>query len=102
MTSLSETAAELIRTDPALANEVARQLAPSTGGMTERQVDALEFIKAYARDHRGNTPNFEEIKNGIGLGSKAGVHRIVVALAERGFIDRMPGKARSIVLKVPV
>lgn len=101
MTSLSETAAELIRTDPALANEIARQLAPSTGGMTARQVDALEFIKAYSRKNCGHTPTFDQIKDGIGLGSKAGVHRLVAALKERGFIDHFPGKARSIVLKVP-
>lgn len=100
--TLSETAAELIRTDPALANEVARQLAPSTGGMTDRQIDALEFIKAYARARDGLTPSFTEIMEGIGLHSKAGVHRLVVALKERGFIDQIPGKARSIVLKVPV
>ncbi|MGJ2408935.1 hypothetical protein ACR8FJ_22490, partial [Salmonella enterica subsp. enterica serovar Paratyphi A] len=65
--TLSKTAAELIRTDPALANEVVRQLAPSTGGMTDRQVDALEFIKRYVRGHDGRTPTFDEIKDGIGL-----------------------------------
>ncbi len=100
MTSLSETAAELIRTDPALANEVARQLAPAVGGLTERQADTLDFIKNYYRAN-GFTPTFTEIMGEIGLHSKAGVHRLLTGLEERGVIERLPKKARSIVLKVP-
>lgn len=98
MTSLSETAAELIRTDPALANEVARLLSIGGGGLTERQAEALAFIRSYSAE-RGVTPTFSEIMNELGLHSKAGVHRILTALEERGFIERMPKRARAISLK---
>lgn len=99
MTSLSETAAELIRTDPALANEVARLLSISGGGLTERQADALEFIQVYFRAN-GFTPTFTEIMKEIGLHSKAGVHRLLTGLEERGVIERIPNRARSISLRV--
>jgi SOS-response transcriptional repressor LexA len=100
MNALAETAAELIRTDPALAHEILRQMRPSAaGGLTGRQRDALEFIRGYHAEN-GITPTFEEICVGLGLGSKSGVHRLITGLEERGVIERIPGRARSIVLKV--
>jgi DNA-binding MarR family transcriptional regulator len=95
--TISEAAAELIRTDPALAEEVVRQMSPVGGGLTPRQSDALRFIREYLTAN-GITPTYDEIAPGIGLRSKAGVHRLVSALEERGHITRMPGRARSIAL----
>jgi SOS-response transcriptional repressor LexA len=99
MTSLSESARDLIQANPALAEEVARQMSPRpAGGVTGRQRDVLEFIRAYHSKH-GITPSYGEIMNGVGLASKAGVNRLVVALEERGFITRLPNRARSIALR---
>lgn len=95
--TLTDTASELIRTDPALAHEVARQLASNTGGLTKRQADALGFIRNYHAEH-GITPTYSEIMDALGLASKSGVNRIVVGIEERGFIRRLPGRARSIAL----
>lgn len=97
MTLVAETAAELIRTDPALAHEVARQLASNTGGLTKRQADALGFIRSYHAE-RGITPTFTEIMDELGLHSKAGVHRILTGLENRGVITRMPKRARAIAI----
>lgn len=52
MTSIAETARELIRTDPALAAEIARLMASRhVGGLTVRQRDALDFIRKIGRAH---------------------------------------------------
>lgn len=66
-------------------------------GMTSRQQDAYDFIRSYIDEH-SMSPTFEEIKAGLGLGSKSGVTRIVYGLAERGLIRLLPKKARSIVV----
>ena len=98
--NLSERAAAFIKANPDLAREIAQQLQNRrpVAGLTGRQSEALSFIKGYQAE-RGKTPCFEEIMEALGLASKAGVHRIVCALEERGYIDRMPGRARSIVLR---
>lgn len=63
--------------------------------MTRRQRDALNFIAAYIQEH-GISPSFDEINIGLGLNSKSGVHRLVEALRERGEIEYLPYRARSI------
>ena len=99
MTVLTETARELIRTDPALAAEIARLMASrQAGGLTVRQRDALDFIQTYQSEH-GITPTFDEIRVGMGLKSKSDIKRLVDALVERGFASRLPYRARSIVLR---
>ncbi|HWK65370.1 MAG TPA: MarR family transcriptional regulator [Rhizobiaceae bacterium] len=102
MTPLAHAASELIRTNPKLAHEVRRQLDQKpVGGLTVRQRQVLDFIIDYQKK-RVVAPTFSEIADGIGLGSKSGVNRIINALAERGYITHMPGRARSIVvLRVP-
>ncbi|UPT53388.1 repressor LexA [Synechococcus phage Ssp-JY39] len=99
MTSIAETARELIRTDPALAAEIARLMASRhVGGLTVRQRDALDFIRTYHGEH-GVTPTFDEIRLGMGLKSKSDIKRLVDALVERGFVSRLANRARSIVLR---
>lgn len=96
MTSLSETAAELIRTDPALANEVARQLSAAvTVGLTRRQASALTFMRSYFAEH-GVMPSYAETREALGLASSSGVSQVIAGLVERGHIKRLPGRARAI------
>lgn len=108
-----------IEADPLLAREVARQLgqpafrpdlpanketerfrvsrknAPTRGGMTARQSALLVFLRGYIARH-GIAPTFEEMKSGLGLASKAGIHRMITGLEERGFLTHAPRRARSI------
>lgn len=65
------------------------------GGMTRRQRDLLEFIRKYVNDY-GISPSYEEMCVGIGLAGKAGIHRLVVGLRDRGFVDFQPSSARSV------
>lgn len=68
--------------------------------LTKRQLQILEFI--YERNKTGLGPSYDEMMEHLGLQSKSGVHRIVKALEERGFIARHPFRARSItVLRLP-
>lgn len=64
--------------------------------MTFAQQKALVFIEGYIRDHHGISPSFAEIADGLGLRSKAGVHRLVRALEERRKIRVLPYRARAI------
>lgn len=68
---------------------------PHPMGMTAKQRALFEFITDYSEAH-GICPSFEEMKDHLGLRSKSGVHRMVVALEERGLIIRMPNRARAI------
>ena len=63
--------------------------------ITEQQKKCLDLIKAQI-DELGYPPSFEELKDRLGLKSKSGIHRILSALEERGYIKRLPGRARAI------
>lgn len=69
--------------------------------LTKKQRDLLEFIDSrLAQD--GVPPSFEEMKEALDLRSKSGIHRLVTALEERGFIRRLPHKARALeIIKRP-
>lgn len=69
--------------------------------LTRKQRDLLAFIhKRVQRD--GVPPSFDEMKDALELKSKSGIHRLITALEERGFIRRLPHRARAIeVIKVP-
>ncbi len=69
--------------------------------LTRKQVELLEFIqKRMARD--GVPPSFDEMKVALDLRSKSGIHRLVTALEERGFIRRLPHRARALeILRLP-
>lgn len=66
-------------------------------GLTPRQYDLLGYIRESV-EVRGFAPSYKEMQTALGLASKAGIHRMVVALEERGHIQRLPGRARSIFL----
>ena len=69
--------------------------------LTKKQLDLLEFInKRVARD--GVPPSFDEMKEALDLRSKSGIHRLITALEERGFIRRLAHRARAIeIVKLP-
>lgn len=66
--------------------------------LTAKQRDLLEFIRAFSAENGGVAPSYEEMMHAMGLASKSGIHRLVVALEERGFINRLPERARAIVI----
>ena len=69
--------------------------------LTQKQKDLLLFIHARMQDS-GVPPSFDEMKDALDLKSKSGIHRLIMALVERGFIRRLPNRARAIeVIKLP-
>lgn len=66
--------------------------------LTAKQAALLAFIKQYMRESGGVPPSFAEMCEGVGLASKSGVHRLLHGLKERGHIDMMQNRARSLVL----
>jgi repressor LexA len=66
--------------------------------LTKKQRDLLIFINDYIQK-TGLSPSFEEMKIGLDLKSKSGIHRLINALVERGFLERMPNKARALEVK---
>lgn len=70
--------------------------------LTKKQRDLLVFINDYLAAHDGASPSFEEMKEALDLRSKSGIHRLLEALEERGFLSRMHNKARAIeIMKMP-
>lgn len=69
--------------------------------LTKKQLELLEFI--HTRQQRdGVPPSFDEMKDALGLRSKSGIHRLITALEERGFIRRLAHRARAIeIVKLP-
>ncbi|MGR3495844.1 transcriptional repressor LexA [Citreimonas sp.] len=69
--------------------------------LTRKQLDLLDFInRRVARD--GVPPSFDEMKDALDLRSKSGIHRLITALEERGFIRRLAHRARAIeIVKLP-
>ncbi|MCR9085608.1 MAG: transcriptional repressor LexA [Rhodobacteraceae bacterium] len=69
--------------------------------LTKKQLDLLEFIHTRLQAD-GVPPSFEEMKDALDLRSKSGIHRLITALEERGFIRRLAHKARAIeVVRLP-
>ncbi|MGX9354426.1 transcriptional repressor LexA [Roseobacteraceae bacterium S113] len=69
--------------------------------LTKKQLDLLDFInKRIQRD--GVSPSFDEMKEALDLRSKSGIHRLITALEERGFIRRLAHRARALeIVKLP-
>lgn len=63
--------------------------------LTRKQHELLTFIQTRLEDS-GISPSFEEMKEALDLKSKSGVHRLISALEERGFIRRLPNRARAL------
>ena len=69
--------------------------------LTAKQHELIRFIQVRLEES-GISPSFEEMKEALDLKSKSGVHRLISALEERGFIRRLPNRARALeVLKQP-
>src|SRR5215207_7374585 len=69
--------------------------------LTRKQYELLRFINERLKEH-GVPPSFDEMKDALDLRSKSGIHRLITALEERGFIRRLPNRARAIeVIKMP-
>lgn len=63
--------------------------------LTERQAELLDFIR-WSQSTKGVTPSFQDMCDMLDLRSKSGVHRLITALEERGFIRRLRNRARAI------
>ncbi|MGB3807280.1 MAG: transcriptional repressor LexA [Erythrobacter sp.] len=63
--------------------------------LTAKQHELIRFIQERL-DETGISPSFEEMKEALDLKSKSGVHRLISALEERGFIRRLPNRARAL------
>ena len=69
--------------------------------LTRKQLELLLFINERLKES-GVPPSFDEMKDALDLRSKSGIHRLITALEERGFIRRLPNRARALeVLRVP-
>ena len=69
--------------------------------LTKKQHELLSFISERITD-TGISPSFDEMKDALDLRSKSGIHRLITALEERGFIRRLPNRARALeVLRMP-
>ena len=69
--------------------------------LTRKQHELLRFIQSKLEE-TGISPSFEEMKDALDLKSKSGVHRLISALEERGFIRRLPHRARALeVVRLP-
>lgn len=71
-----------------------------TYGLTGRQAEVYEFVRAASEN--GVPPSFEEIGIAVGIRSKSQVHAVMTALKERGHIDWIPNRARSLIVREPV
>src|ERR1700757_1862003 len=63
--------------------------------LTRKQYELLRFINERLKE-AGVPPSFDEMKDALDLRSKSGIHRLITALEERGFIRRLPNRARAI------
>jgi repressor LexA len=69
--------------------------------LTHQQQKLLLLIKDHL-EQDGVPPSFDEMKDALGLASKSGIHRLIIGLEERGFIRRLPHRARALeILKMP-
>ncbi len=63
--------------------------------LTKKQCELLLFIDQRLKES-GVSPSFDEMKDALGLASKSGIHRLITGLEERGFIRRLPHRARAL------
>ena len=63
--------------------------------LTRKQYELLRFINERLKE-AGVPPSFDEMKDALDLRSKSGIHRLITALEERGFIRRLPNRARAL------
>ena len=63
--------------------------------LTKKQKELLSYIQKF-QSKNGVTPSYEEMKSALNLKSKSGIHRLILALEERGFVKRLAHKARAL------
>ena len=63
--------------------------------LTKKQKELLNYIQNF-QNKNGVTPSYEEMKSALDLKSKSGIHRLIIALEERGFVKRLAHKARAL------
>ena len=69
--------------------------------LTKKQVELLNYITSFIKTNK-ISPSYDEMRNNLNLKSKSGIHRLISALEERGFIKRLAHKARALeVIKLP-
>ncbi len=69
--------------------------------LTKKQHELLMYINGHLREH-GISPSFDEMKDALHLKSKSGIHRLITGLEERGFLHRLPHRARALeILRLP-
>ena len=69
--------------------------------LTRKQYELLMFVDKHLRE-TGISPSFDEMKEALGLRSKSGIHRLMTGLEERGFIRRLPHRARALeIVRLP-
>ncbi len=69
--------------------------------LTRKQLELLQFIQQRMSES-GVPPSFDEMKDALDLRSKSGIHRLITALEERGFLRRLPNRARAIeIIRIP-
>ncbi|MSO53671.1 MAG: transcriptional repressor LexA [Rhodospirillales bacterium] len=69
--------------------------------LTRKQYELLMYIDRRLKE-AGVSPSFDEMKEALGLKSKSGIHRLITGLVERGFLHRLPHRARALeVIRVP-
>src|SRR5947209_3277270 len=84
-----------------MVNRPAGRQSPGTLMLTRKQLELLRFINERLKEV-GVPPSFDEMKEALDLRSKSGIHRLITALEERGFIRRLPNRARAIeVIRLP-
>src|SRR6201997_4196445 len=84
-----------------LGTERHHQLGDSLEMLTRKQYELLRFINERLKE-AGVPPSFDEMKDALDLRSKSGIHRLITALEESGFLRRLPNRARAIeVVRLP-
>lgn len=69
--------------------------------LTLKQKELLDFIQEYF-EATGLSPSFDEMKKALSIASKSGIYRLVLSLEDRGFIRRIPKRARALkIVKIP-
>ena len=66
--------------------------------LTIKQKLLLDYLKSYYKD-KSIFPTFDEMKKNLNIKSKSGIHKLLLSLEDKGFIKRMPHKARALILK---
>lgn len=97
MDDIQERAKRIVAVSPALAREIVKQYRHEPVGLTKRQANALQFLKDF-HDKHGIAPTFRETAEALGVAPSAAFN-MVHRLEERGHIQLMSNRCRSIVLR---